>query len=330
MTSSDTTSSYTNEIQSPTDEQAISRVAAYIGAQHEFAGYIQEFCTYLAGIRNLSENTVRGYQIDLEEYLSWCQREGINPFEIEHREVRSWLADLSKAGYASTTINRHLSAVRMLYKWLVGKGVTNQDAAAAVASPKLAKRLPKTMTDKDVEALLSVCNSDAQGMRDAAMVELLYATGARISEASGLNLSDIDFSQHQARLFGKGSKERIVPLYDKACAALKAYIHPARQELLAKAKEPTDALFISARGNRMSAAALRKRFERLIVLAGLDSGLTPHAMRHTFATELLDGGADLRSVQELLGHESLSTTQIYTHLSVERLKEASLLAHPRS
>lgn len=297
-------------------------------AQTQFALYISQFVDYLANVKNLSENTCRAYKIDLDAYLAWIKREGIDPLHITHREIRSWLAEMDQAQYASTTINRHLSAVRSLYKWLVGKGITTEDAAAAVSSPKLAKRLPKTMSDSDVNKLLEVCSSDAQGLRDRAMVEFLYATGARISEASGVNVRDIDFSQYQVRLFGKGSKERLVPLYTQASIALKQYLSEARPQLLGNTS--TDALFLSSRGKRMSDAALRRRFENLVKLAGIDGSLTPHAMRHTFATELLDGGADLRSLQELLGHESLSTTQIYTHLSVERLKKASLQAHPRA
>lgn len=299
-------------------------------AQEQCRVFIDKFLLYIASIKNLSENTVRAYSIDLDEYLEWCAREGINPLTIEHREIRSWLATLSQAGYSSATVNRHLSAVRSFYKWLLSIGETKQDAAAAVSSPKLAKRLPKTMSDKDVSRLLDVCANDIEGIRDRALIELLYASGARISEAAGIKLSDIDFSQKQLRLFGKGSKERIVPLYQEALSALDTYIASARPALLSKGKEPSANLFISVRGNAMSAAALRVRFERLVKLAGLDSSLTPHSMRHTFATELLEGGADLRSVQELLGHESLSTTQIYTHLSVERLKSAALQAHPRS
>lgn len=302
-------------------------------SQDKFRSYIKDFLVYLAGIRNLSDNTRRAYEIDLDAFASWCEREGIDPIVIEHRELRSWLAELAQAGYASTTINRHLSAVRSLYKWLVSNDITSQDAAAAVTSPKLARRLPKTMNNSDVEKVIAVCGQDAAGLRDRAMVELLYASGARISEAANICLGDIDVNQKQLRLFGKGSKERLVPLYSEALQAIAAYVQNSRPQLLSAAKSgqvQTDALFISARGNKMSAAALRKRFENLVQLAGLDANLTPHAMRHTFATELLDGGADLRSVQELLGHESLSTTQIYTHLSVERLKAAAKQAHPRA
>ncbi len=297
---------------------------------NEFEAYVDEFVTYLANVKNLSPNTVRAYETDLAAYVAWCRREAVSPLHVEHRQVRSWVAELAAAGYATTTQNRHLSAVRTLYRWLVSRGVTQEDAVAAVASPKLGRRLPKTMGDEDVRALLEACDADAAGLRDAAMVELLYATGARISEASGLDVADLDLAQRQVRLFGKGSKERIVPIYERCAQSLKTYLGQGRPELAANGKKVTDALFLSTRGNRMSADALRVRFEKLVNLAGLDPGLTPHAMRHTFATELLDGGADLRSVQELLGHESLSTTQIYTHLSVERLKQASLQAHPRS
>ena len=244
--------------------------------------------------------------------------------------MREWLAELRSAGYATTTQNRHLSAVRSLYKWLVSRDITDEDAAAAVASPKLSKRLPSMLSDSDVRLLLSACSNDPEGMRDRALIELLYASGARISEASALDVRDVDVRQRQVRLFGKGPKERVVPLYPRAVEAVQAYVKDARPSLVCCSAQATNALFLSSRGNRMSAAALRERFERLVGLAGLDPSITPHAMRHTFATQLLDGGADLRSVQELLGHESLSTTQIYTHLSVERLKAAALQAHPRS
>ena len=299
-------------------------------SQNEFESRAREFCAYLREVRNLSPNTVRSYEIDLGAYLDWARREGIDPMHITHREVRGWIAELSAAGYATTTQNRHLSSVRTLYRWLVSRGYTDEDAPATVASPKIAKRLPKTMRDGDVLRLLHACGSDAVGIRDRAMIELLYATGARISEASGLDVRDIDLAQRQVRLFGKGSKERIVPIYAKSVEAIKRYLLTSRSVLAASGKVRTNALFLTKQGKRMSAAALRKRFESLVEIAGLDPSLTPHAMRHTFATELLDGGADLRSVQELLGHESLSTTQIYTHLSIERLKEAALQAHPRS
>ena len=270
-----------------------------------FAGKVDAYLRYLATVRRLSPNTVRAYSIDLDGYISWAERAQVDPLTVSHRELRGYLMDQSRAGYDHRTINRRLSAVRSLYKWLLQEGETCQDAAAALASPKLSRSLPHTVSEADIAALISSCEGDGpEDLRDRALIELLYATGARISEAAGLSIDDIDFPQAQIR---------------------------ARPALLAAAKTPsqTRALFISTRGNPMSAAALRVRFEKRIAAAGLDPEITPHAMRHSFATHVLGGGADLRSVQELLGHESLSTTQLYTHLSVDRLKAAMKQAHPR-
>ncbi len=300
--------------------------------QDEFEGYVRDYVAYLKGVRNLSDNTARSYAADLASYVSWVRREGVLPLDVSHRELRSYLAELTRAGYDASTMDRHLSAIRGLYRWLEREGHEVSNAASAIASPKAARKLPHTMSDEDVRALLATCEENtAVGLRDRAFLELLYATGARISEMSALKVGDVDLSAQQARLFGKGSKERIVPVYEVALDWTRRYLDEARPSLaMARKGEPADALLLSTRGNPMSAEALRRRFERHVELAGLDPTLTPHAMRHTYATELLSGGADLRSVQELLGHESLSTTQIYTHLSVDRLKDATRSAHPRS
>ena len=303
-----------------------------IAAQEAFEGDVRAFLDYLSGVRNLSNNTVRSYAADLEGYLAWLRREGVRGATVSHRELRRYLAELTRAGYTTRTVNRHLSAIRGLYRWLLTQERVSSDAAAALASPKIARTLPRTMSDADVEALLAGCDRGSdEGVRDAALIELLYATGARISEMARLKVADVDFSRRQVLLFGKGSKERVVPVYERALEATGSYLAGPRAALLARARKPreTAALFISTRGNPMSADALRVCFERHVRRAGIDAGVTPHAMRHTYATELLSGGADLRSVQELLGHESLATTQIYTHLSVERLKEATRQAHPR-
>ncbi len=298
--------------------------------QDEFGRDAEEFLSYLKVVRNLSPETIRAYRGDLEAYERWIQREGIVPQEISHRQLRRYLLYLTKAGYTNRTINRHLSALRTCYKWMEGEGRIESDALDALASPKPEKRLPRTMSDEEAERLIESCPDTPLGLRDRAFLELLYATGARISEASGLDLDDVDERQMLVHLFGKGSKERIVPLYRSALESIDRYIAESRPGFVAaKPENHTRALFVSARGNRMSAAALRRRFDSCLIQAGVDRTYTPHAMRHTFATELLSGGADMRSVQELLGHESLATTQIYTHLSVERLKEATHQAHPR-
>ena len=297
------------------------------------------FLSYLARVRNYSPNTAAAYAQDLDCFLIWASNCGIDVLQATHRDFRRFLSSLSGAGYAKTTVNRRLSAVRSFYSWLVREGVIESNPAAVVSSPKLPKPLPHVLSQEDVEKLLVCADaSTSTGALDAALVELLYASGARIGEVASLDVDRIDFSDKSVRLFGKGSKERIVPLYPAALHALDAYLAHARPVLLANhkggltAEEAADAqraLFINARGARMSERSLRARFEKLLAQAGLAGMATPHTMRHTFATEVLDGGADLRSVQEMLGHASLSTTQIYTHLTPERLREVSLQAHPR-
>jgi integrase/recombinase XerD len=304
-----------------------------------FRQQVADFASYIAQVRQLSPHTVRAYEGDLESFCAWLEREGIDPYDVSHRQMRRWLAEQSRARYANSTIDRRMSAVRDLYRWLVARGLSEKDCAAAVSSPKRAKTLPRTMSTSDVERLLTSCDeSDPAGLRDRAFLELLAASGARISEMSRLDVGDVDLPGMQLRLFGKGSKERIVPMYQGAADIVARYLDEARPSLLAAgaklseavARDAARALFVSTRGRRMSADALRTRFERQARLAGLGDDVTPHAMRHTYATELLAGGADMRSVQELLGHANLATTQIYTHLSVERLKEATRQAHPRA
>ncbi len=297
--------------------------------------YIDPYLDQLRSVSGLSENTRRAYGSDLAAFARWCDRAGVDALALTHRELRAYLGELSRARYATTTINRHLSAVRGLYAWIGRHGVEASGAAAAAASPKAPRTLPRAITDEQASRLLDACEpSDAAGLRDRAFLELLYATGARVSEASALDTGSFDFGSAQVRFIGKGDKERVVPVYEAALDWVRRYEAEARPALLARAKrDPADsarALLLSARGNRMSAGALREAFERRRAAAGLPSYVTPHTMRHTFATELLGGGADLRSVQELLGHESLQTTQIYTHLSVERLKSAARCAHPRA
>ena len=294
---------------------------------------VERYATWLSGVRNLSPHTLRAYRGDLESFGRWCLGEGVDPLGASYRRLRGFFADLVQARYADKTINRRLSAVRAFYEWLEREGEIESSPFSSMPGRKHTKTLPRTMSNEDVDALIDSCDATTiEGKRDAALIELMYATGARISEVAALVPADIDFALGQVRLFGKGRKERIVPVYGRALSALKEYLSVARPQLVACRREgpPTEALFVSTRGNAMSADALRKRFERQIALAGLEGDLTPHAMRHTFATELLTGGADLKTVQELLGHESLATTQIYTHLSVERLKRATRLAHPRA
>ena len=254
-----------------------------------------------------------------------------------HRQLRRYLSQLEQAQYSRATVNRRLSAVRTFFQWLNVNGIVSEDPASALSGPKQPQRLPHHLRPQDVAALLGVYGKrlDSQGrdertpseMRNQALLEFLYACGARISEASGLLLSAVDFDQGQCRVLGKGAKERIVPLHDLALSSMHTYLLFARP-LLVKDKE-CPYFFVSTRGNQMGTDAMRKMFKQALAAAGLPSTITPHDLRHTFATDVLSGGADLRSVQEMLGHASLSTTQIYTHTTPERLGAEHHRAHPR-
>ena len=301
-------------------------------ALEEAYDLLDAFLTYLKNVRGLSQHTVRAYESDLNAFLLWCEREGVMPLLASRSDMRAYLASLARGGYASKTVNRRISALKTFYSWCELEGAGSAAAVASIKGRKLPKVLPKTMTDADLARLMDTCDmGTSEGIRDRAFLELLYATGARISEAADLRPKDVDYDQKQVRLFGKRSKERIVPMHDLALRVMREYVDHARPDLMAARRQEgyAQALFVSTRGNDMGADALRRVFRQHVVLAGLDLELTPHAVRHSFATELLTGGADLKAVQELLGHESLATTQIYTHLSVERLKKVTHQAHPR-
>lgn len=300
--------------------------------------FVEGYIGFLRAGKAVSPHTEKGYRSDLEAFLRWCSRNEVDPMAATHRQLRAYLGELDAARYSRATVNRHLSSLHGFYGWASAQGLVAVDPSSVLSGPKLNRHLPHVLKAGEMERLLSVHGPfDAQGgareqtpadLRDQAILELFYACGARISEVAGLNVDDVDFDSRLVRLFGKGSKERIVPLHDLCIATLKAYIEDARPALLGK--RSSKRLFISTRGNPMSADAIRVMFKRTVRAAGLDESLSPHDMRHTFATDLLDGEADLRSVQEMLGHASLSTTQIYTHLSAARLKEAHSQAHPRA
>lgn len=297
----------------------------------------EAFCESLRVERNASVHTVRAYRIDLADFLRWARRERVDVLSATHRQLRLYLAELDRAQYSRTTVNRRLSALRSFYRWLNVTGASDEDPASVLSGPRKQKSLPHVIRPADMARLLSVhgpCEGDGNpreqtpsDLRDQALLEFLYACGARVSEASTLLAADVDFGQGQAKVFGKGSKERIVPLHDMALASMRAYLRDGRPLLLRD--RASDYFFVSTRGNRMGTDAIRKMFKDAVRRAGLDETLSPHDMRHTFATDVLAGGADLRSVQEMLGHASLSTTQIYTHLTPGRLKQVHAQAHPR-
>ncbi len=299
---------------------------------------IDDFCNAMRFERNASAHTLRAYRSDLSDYGRWAQRTSLDALSVTHKQLRRYLGELDQAQYSRKTINRRLSALRSFFTWMNVCGRLDTDPTSALSGPKQPKSLPHVIRPADMVRLLSIyAAQDAEGnprkqspqdLRNLAILEFLYASGARVSEAAGLKMHDIDFAGAQVKVFGKGSKERIIPLHEISLVSLKNYLSSARPLLLAN--KQCDAVFLSTRGNPMSTDAIRKMFKTTLRAAGLDETLSPHAMRHTFATDLLTGGADLRSVQEMLGHASLSTTQIYTHLSPTRLKQVHTQAHPRA
>jgi site-specific recombinase XerD len=284
---------------------------------------------HLAHERGRRPNTVEAYRRDATDLARTCTGWGIeHPAEVELLTLRRYLADLTERGYARATVARRASVLRTFFALLRRRGVVDRDPAELLASPKKGRHLPRVLRVDEVERLVAVPDvSTPVGVRDRALLELLYASGARISEACTLDLGSLDLGQRQVRLFGKGARERIAPLGEPAVDALRDYLAAGRSALLGP--RTTDALLLNTRGDRLGARDARTAVTRAAILAGLGH-VTPHTLRHSFATHLLEAGADIRVVQEFLGHASLATTQRYTHLSRGRLREVHSAAHPRA
>jgi len=291
--------------------------------------HLDAFLVHLSAERGLSPHTVRAYASDLARYIEWAERSSVDALEPTHRDLRRYLAYLDRAGYARRTVARRLASVRTFMGYLVDEGVVSSDPSRVVSAPKLPRRLPSVVPKDALRALLDAPDADTPvGIRDRAILETLYATGIRVSELAGLRLERLDLRSGSATVMGKGSKERMVPLHPFAIARLRDYLNRSRT-VLVKGADP-GAVFLSTRGNPLSTDAIRRLFKRHLTTAGAVTSLSPHTLRHTFATHLLEGGADLRTVQELLGHVALSTTQIYTHVSMRRLQDVHRRAHPRA
>lgn len=296
------------------------------------------YCDSLRIEQNASQHTVRNYMVDMRDYLRWADRSKVDSLRPTHRQLRRYLAQLDRAQYARRTVNRRLSSLRGFFRWLVINGYLETSPADVLHGLKENKQLPHRISAGDMAKILSVWgpmgldgkpqDQDAVALRNQAILELLYACGVRISEASQLKVTQVDVREHQIRIIGKGNKERIVPIHDLALSSMTRYFDLSRSALLA-GKEDCAFFFVSTRGNQMGTDAMRKMFKETLLRAGVDQAYSPHDMRHTFASDLLEGGADLRSVQEMLGHSSLSTTQIYTHMSASRIKNVHHQAHPR-
>ena len=282
--------------------------------------------------RQLADNTLISYKKDLSVYIHFliASLEIHNLDEVERQHILSHIRKLKAEGKSARSIARHISSIRSFHQFLLREKVTNQDPTIHLELPQIEQKLPNFLTVEELDKLLgSIEVSKPQGMRDLAMFELMYASGMRISECLELNLEDIHLTMGFVRCFGKGGKERIIPLGGAAIDACKRYIENARPKLL-KATERTDALFINQRGKRLTRQGIWKLLKKHAMNAGINKEITPHVLRHTFATHLIENGADLRAVQEMLGHVDISTTQIYTHVSKARLKEVYKQFHPRA
>ncbi len=276
--------------------------------------------------RGLSENTLQAYRSDLRKFSAWQSARGTELVATRASDVLAFLA--AQPGRSVRTSARRLSSLRRLFQFLVREGHIAEDPTALVEAPRLGRSLPKALTEQEVEALLhSPDTGTARGMRDRAMLELLYATGLRVSELVSLRLDQVNLRQGVVRVFGKGGKERLVPLGEEAVEWLQRYLREARRDLFKSAPDAT--LFPGRGGRPVSRQAFWYALKRYAVKAGINKSISPHVLRHAFATHLLNHGADLRVVQMLLGHSDISTTQIYTHVARERLKKLHALHHPR-
>ncbi|WP_254388627.1 site-specific tyrosine recombinase XerD [Thermanaeromonas sp. C210] len=291
---------------------------------------LDDFLYYLAVERGLAENTLASYHSDLEQYFNYLAEAKVTSLEDAGRGlIVAYLVRLQQQGRSPATICRHLAALRSFYQFLVREGVLASDPTATMESPRQARKLPRVLTVEEVELLLNQPRTKTPaGLRDKAMLELLYASGLRVSELVSLNVDQVNLQEAYVRCVGKGARERVVPIGPVACFYLKAYLEHGRGRLLKGRKET--ALFINQQGKRLSRQGCWKIIKAYARAAGLPRNITPHTLRHSFATHLLENGADLRSVQELLGHADISTTQIYTHLTQKKIREIYNHTHPRA
>ena len=283
--------------------------------------YIEKFMRYLEIEKNYSQHTISNYRRDLKEFRQFLGEANLE--KIDYLLLRKYLATLKEKNLKNRTVNRHLYTLRSFFKFLIREGHLKINPIASLSSPKQERHLPLFLTENEVAKLIAVVQpKDERGLRDRAVLETFYSTGIRVSELVGLDVQDIDFIGGVIKVLGKGKKERIVPIGDVAIFAIRVYLE--------KRKKQPEALFLNKSGKRITERGVRNIVGKYIRRASIKQGVSCHTLRHSFATHLLNRGADLRSVQELLGHVNLSTTQIYTHMTTERLKSVYDKAHPRA
>ncbi|HHU63196.1 MAG TPA: site-specific tyrosine recombinase XerD [Clostridiales bacterium] len=291
--------------------------------------YLNEFIGYLINQKGVSENTLDSYTRDLKQYIAFLKKQHLSQLkEITKATVISYILFLQKKGNKTTTVSRKLSSIRNFHRFLLYKRYMDQDPTQDLESPKIERRFPNYLTTTEVELLLDQpVLSDAKGIRDKAMLELLYATGIRVSELVQLNLSDVNMDLGYIKC-SKGAKERIIPLGSLAIKYLRIYLDTCRSAMIKNPKE--NALFVNCHGSRLTRQGFWKIVKYYTSKAKINKGITPHTLRHSFAMHLLDNGADIKAVQEMLGHSDVSTTQVYTQLANNRIKEIYKKTHPRA
>lgn len=296
---------------------------------------VEEFLVWLSAERGRARTTIAAYRRDLTTYAAWLTGRGRAPIDASHHDLIDWIGAQRADGLAASTIARRLAAVRTMHRYLVTEQYRPDDPTARVDGVRPPSGIPKPLTEAEVTSLLdAVIGSDPLARRDRALLELLYATGARVAEVVGLSIGDVDFDQRMVRLYGKGSKERLVPFGRSAASALDEWFAPSARAALVpvqwKRRGDAEAVFLNQRGGRLSRQGVWLVIKKYGQRAGITAELSPHVLRHSCATHLLDHGADLRVVQEMLGHASISTTQVYTRVSQERLWDVYRNAHPRA
>jgi len=298
----------------------------------QIEGAIRDFGIHMEVERNLSHHTMRSYLSDLRQFKTFLIENGVDrPGDVDQITVRTFLASLYRGRVKKATISRKVASIRAFFRFLVRAGIIRNNPAQMVQMPKIDKHLPSFLSIDEVFSLLKVkFDPGVTGLRDRAIIELLYSAGIRVSELTGLNVNDIDFSACLVKVRGKGRKERILPVGGPALSALREYLGDRISTRAGRGGEEDNPLFLNRTGSRLTPRSVRRIIDKYITLGGIGKKISPHVLRHTFATHLMDAGADLRVIQELLGHESLSTTQKYTSVSVTRLMEVYDKSHPRA
>ncbi len=291
---------------------------------------LSDYLAYLRVERGLADNTILSYERDLRKFVDFVKKSKIKDLkDIRRQEIITYLLKLQSENMAPASVSRNLAAIRSFFSYLSIENLLGDDPSSDLDSPKLSKKLPKVITIEEVETLLQQPDhNDKYGIRDRAMLELLYATGLRVSELISLDVNDVNFELGFLRCIGKGSKERIVPLGKIAIEYLTLYINNSRQKLVKNTEQKS--LFVNLHGKRLTRQGFWKIIKKYAEQTGIQTEITPHTLRHSFATHLLENGADLRSVQEMLGHADISTTQIYTHVTQKKLQKVHKEFHPRA